>query len=95
MDNRTVAEAYTNAILEQLNAEIGASDYTVKSLALALDMDHNTFRRYTKGERAMPMVVLWSAINQLGVPQLVFAQRAQERYESSVSERRSGRGTEP
>ena len=86
VDNRTVAEAYTNGILEQLNAEIGASDYTVKSLVIALEMDHNTFRRYTKGERAMPMVTLWAAINQLGVSQLVFVQRAQERYESSTQD---------
>lgn len=86
MDNKKAAEAYTRAVLDQLNAEIGASDYTVKSLALAMGMDHNTFRRYAKGERPMPMVVLWAAINQLGIPQMVFAQRAQDRYESQEAE---------
>ncbi len=83
MDIKTAAEAYTQAVLDQLNAEIGASDYTVKSLALAMGMDHNTFRRYAKGDRAMPMVVLWAAIGQLGIPQLVFAQRAQDRFDNS------------
>ena len=86
MDKRIRAEAYTQAILDQLNAEIGASDYTIKSLALALDHDYNTYRRWANGERPMPMVVLWASIDQLGIPQLVFAQRAQDRFESSAGD---------
>jgi len=86
VDKNSRAEAYTKAILDQLNAEIGASDYTVKSLAGALEKDYNTFRRWVIGEKPMPMVVLWAAIDQLGIPQLVFAQRAQDRYENSAKE---------
>ncbi len=85
METTNRAEAYTKAIMDQLNAEIGASDFTVKSLAAAMGMDYNTFRRYVQGERPMPMVVLWSAIDQLEIPQLVFAERAQQRYESSAA----------
>ena len=84
MDNKETAAAYTAAILDQLNAEIGASDHTPKSLARALEMDYGTFLRYTKGERPMPMIVLWQAVSALGVPQLVFAQRAQERFETQA-----------
>lgn len=79
MPNNDRARTYTEAVLAQLNAEIAAHDTTVKDLAGELGMDYNTFRRYTKGERDMPMPVLWDAIAALGIDELTFITRAKER----------------
>jgi len=75
------AAKYTEAVLAQLNAEISAAGTDVKSLAGRLQMDYNTFRRYTIGERPMPMTVLWSALEALGVDEVVFIDRAKARNE--------------
>lgn len=85
----TKAEAFAQAMLDQLNAEIGASGYTIKSLAKAEGRDYNTFRRYVKGERPMPMIDLWSAIDRLGIDQVEFARRALDRVSTVEQAHRS------
>lgn len=81
MDKLIRAQKRNESVLKQLEAEIGASDYTVKSLAAAIGKDYITFRRYVRGERPMPMNVLWDALEALDVPEEVFFRRARERFE--------------
>jgi transcriptional regulator with XRE-family HTH domain len=77
------ASAYTAAILEQLNAEIAARDSNVKALAKRMNMDYGTLRRYTEGERPLPMTKLWQALDTLGIDYGVFTRRASERLEEN------------
>lgn len=86
------ASAYTAAILEQLNAEIAARDSNVKALAKRMGVDYGTFRRYTEGERPMPMTRLWQALDTLGIDYGVFTRRASERLEEN---RASGKKADP
>jgi transcriptional regulator with XRE-family HTH domain len=83
VDNEERANAYTAAILEQLNAEIAARDLNVKALAKLMGMDYGTFRRYTEGLRPLPMTKLWQALDILGIDYGVFTRRASERLEEN------------
>lgn len=81
MENKSRAQKRSQAVVDQLNAEIGASRYNVKSLAEAMGVDYYTFRRYTKGERELPMNVLWNAIDALGISEETFFRRVLDRFE--------------
>jgi len=75
------AEQYQDAVLGQLNAEMSAKGYNVKTLAAAVGKDYNTFRRWMNGEREIPIRMLWRTIAALGVPAEVFTDRARRRLE--------------
>lgn len=81
VDTTNRAKTYTDAVLAQLNAEITAHDMTVKSVAIAMGSDYNTFRRYATGERPMPMHVYWSALDVIGIDEEVFIRRARDRFQ--------------
>ena len=81
MQNIDKAQQYQNAVLAQLNAEIAAKDQTPKSVAAALEIDYNTFRRYLKGERAIPMTILWATLETLELAEDVFVTRARQRFQ--------------
>lgn len=81
MELQERARKYTESVLAQLNAEISAAGSDVKSIAGRLKMDYNTFRRYTIGERPMPMHVLWAALEVLEVDEVAFIDRAKARNE--------------
>lgn len=82
MNAQDRAEALTRAVIEQLNAEIAAKGQTVKSVAILLGRDYNTYRRYLTGERPLTTSTLWATLEALGVDEAVFMRRARERYES-------------
>jgi hypothetical protein len=69
----------TQAVLKQLAAEIAAHDYTAASLARALDRDPNTFRRWMRGEREMPLPVLAAILSHLDLDPAEFMTRARAR----------------
>jgi transcriptional regulator with XRE-family HTH domain len=69
----------TKKVLAQLEAETAAHGFSMKSLALQMGRPYNTFRRYVKGERAMPADDLLDALDALGVSYSDFMRRAAER----------------
>lgn len=81
MDVSDKAAQTTAAVLAQLTAEATAHGYTVKSLALEMGQDYNTFRRWANGERDFPLQVLMQALQTIGVAPEVFMQRATDRQE--------------
>jgi hypothetical protein len=70
----------TQAALDQLNAEIAARGQTAKSVAAMLDMNYDTFLRYTSGKREMPPDVLNLSLDALHLDAGVFWSRAVDRY---------------
>jgi transcriptional regulator with XRE-family HTH domain len=83
VNNSDRAKAYQDAVLAQLNAEIAAHDHTIRSLAVAMDIDYNTLRRYMLGERSIPMTTLWAVLGTLEVEEGTFMARAKERFQSN------------
>jgi transcriptional regulator with XRE-family HTH domain len=80
--NKESEAAKTNAaIFAQLNAEMKAHHFNVKTLAAALEVDYNTFRRYMNGERDFPLMTLWATLEVLETPLDVFTAAAKERLE--------------
>lgn len=71
--------ARTRKVLAQLEAEIAANQMTMKGLAEKMGRPYNTFRRYVKGERALPADDLLDALDALGVGYADFMRRASER----------------
>ena len=69
----------TEAILDQLRAEISAHGTTVKDTATVMEIDYWTFRKYVKGERDMPLDVLTRALDALGLDYPTFVRRASGR----------------
>jgi transcriptional regulator with XRE-family HTH domain len=69
----------TQALLQQLRAELSAHDQTVTSIARQLDRNYDTIRRYVMGERDMPLEVLWSILDALDVDAESFMRRTRER----------------
>lgn len=76
----------TDAILEQLRAEISASETSVKATADTMGMDYWTFRKYVKGEREMPLDVLTRALEVLGLDYSTFVRRASGRLPAPQAE---------
>lgn len=73
---------YSEAVLEQLNAEIGANpNLTDKAIAGKIGMDYNTLRRYLRGERKMPLHVFWGVLSALDIEESTFLTRARTRLE--------------
>lgn len=79
MDVSDKAAQTTAAVLAQLSAEATAHGYTVKSLALAMGQDYNTYRRWANGERDFPLAMLMQSLQTIGIEPDVFMQRAADR----------------
>lgn len=79
MDVSNQAAQTTAAVLAQLIAEATAHGFTVKSLALAMGQDYNTYRRWANGERDFPLPMLMQSLQTIGIAPDVFMQRAADR----------------
>lgn len=60
-------DALQDAIIDQLNAEIGASGRSMSSLASEIGRPYDSTRNYLKKERAMPLRVFIEMCAALGV----------------------------
>jgi transcriptional regulator with XRE-family HTH domain len=69
----------TKKVLAQLEAEMAAHGLTMKDVAEQTGRPYNTFRRYVKGERAMPADDLLDSLDAIGVGYADFMRRAAER----------------
>lgn len=72
---------FTDAVIAQLNAEIGASEYSARSLAKKMGISYGVFLRYLTGERDIPLQVMFNAITALALDADQFIKRAQARAE--------------
>jgi hypothetical protein len=70
---------FTRAVLAQLKAELGTSDYSMRSLAAAMGEPYGTIRLYIIGERDMPVWALGKILETLSVDPEKFMQRAKDR----------------
>lgn len=73
------AQRQAEASIAQLDAEIRASSFSMKSLAAAIGIDYLTFRRYLRGQRQMPTPILLMALDALGISGHAFFDRAAAR----------------
>lgn len=73
---------FTRAILTQLKAELGSSDFSMRSLAAAMGEPYGTIRHYIIGERDMPVWALGQMLDVMGVDYEVFMKRAKDRLET-------------
>lgn len=81
VDNRAQYETFSAAVLGELNGAITAAGMNVTSMAKRLGMDYNTLRRYLSGEREIPVLVLYAAIDQLPIDEAELFRRARARFE--------------
>lgn len=79
MDSKSRAEQRSAAVIAQLNAELGASSFTKKSLAKEIGVDYSALRNYLDGVRPLSISVLMRALDALGTDPAVFTARAMER----------------
>lgn len=69
----------SEATVDQLDAEIRASSFSMKSLAAEIGIDYLTLRRYLRGQRQMPTPILLMALDALGISGHAFFDRAAAR----------------
>lgn len=67
------------AIIEQLNAELGAKNLSMKDLAKAMGRPYDSTRNYLRGERAMPLGVFIEIAAVLGLAPDEMIKRARQR----------------
>lgn len=71
--------AFEAAIIDQLNAELGAAGMSMKDFAQKMGRPYDSTRNYLKRERAMPLSVFLQAADVLGVTPDQIIRRAEER----------------
>ncbi|MGX9348117.1 hypothetical protein [Microbacterium sp. KNMS] len=67
------------AIIDQLNAELGAAGMSMKELAMAIGRPYDSTRNYLRKERAMPLVVFIECAAALHIPADEIIARARRR----------------
>jgi hypothetical protein len=72
-------DALQSAIIDQINAELGATSMTMKELAAAIGRPYDSTRNYLKKERSMPLGVFLECAAALGVDSGTIIARARER----------------
>jgi len=72
--------ALQSAVVDQLNAEIGAHQWSIADLARKMGRPYDSTRNYMTKERAMPLEFLLQAATTVGVPveEIVARARAQQ-----------------
>lgn len=75
----TEDDALQSAIIDQLNAELGASGMTMKKLAAAIGRPYDSTRNYLKKERSMPLGIFIECAAALGLEPVAVITRARER----------------
>jgi transcriptional regulator with XRE-family HTH domain len=81
VDNPEAYESFSAAVIAQLNAEIAGAGLKRAELARKLGMDYVTLGRYLKGEREIPVIVLYAIIDQLPIDEAGLFKLARERYD--------------
>lgn len=69
------------ALVAQVKAEMGAQDMRQKDMAAKVGMQTSTLSRYLSGERDIPMPVVFSFADALGLSVIELVQRAERRLE--------------
>lgn len=67
------------AIIDQLNAELGASGVSMKDLAAKINRPYDSTRNYLKKERSMPLGIFLECAAALGVSPDELIARARQR----------------
>jgi len=67
------------AIIDQLNAELGASTMSMKQLAAAIGRPYDSTRNYLRKERNMPLGIFIECATVLGVSPDTIIARARQR----------------
>lgn len=79
VSTESASTPFTEAVIAQLNAEIGASSFSKRSLAQEMGEPYGTILRYLNGERDLPVWVLGRILEVLKVDPEKFMQRAKDR----------------
>lgn len=72
-------EAFADAIVDQINAELGAAGVTMKDLAKMLDRPYDSTRNYLKKERTLPFGIFLEMARVLDVAPEEVIKRARGR----------------
>ena len=72
-------EALANAIVDQLNAELGASSLSMRQLAKQIGRPYDSTRNYLKKERQLPFGVFFEIATALNVAPEEIIKRARQR----------------
>lgn len=68
-----------SAIIDQLNAELGAASMSINTLAGRMSRPYDSTRNYLRKERPMPLAVFLECATALGVDPTVIIERARQR----------------
>lgn len=74
-------DALADAIIDQINAELGASSLSIRELAKRLSRPYDSTRNYLKKERPLPFGVFLEIANNIGVPAEEIIRRARARMQ--------------
>ena len=72
-------DALQDAVIDQLNAEIGATGTNMKDLAKAIGRPYDSTRNYLRKERALPFGVFFEICTALRIPADEVIRRARQR----------------
>ena len=67
------------AIVDQLNAELGAAGISVKEMAKKLGRPYDSTRNYLRKERTIPFLLVLECAKELGIPTETIIARARQR----------------
>ncbi len=74
-------DALQSAIIDQINAELGASGINMKQFAAILGKPYDSTRNYLRKERSMPLGFFLEIAGALNVDVTVIVERAKQRLE--------------
>ena len=74
-------QPWSEAVVAQINAEIAGAGLNRAELARKIDVNYVQLGRYLKGEREIPMRVLYAIIEQLPIDEATLFRRARERFD--------------
>ena len=72
-------EALANAIVDQINAELGASSLSMRQLAKKIGRPYDSTRNYLKKERPLPFGIFFEIATAISVPAEEIISRARAR----------------
>lgn len=75
-------ESFSAAVIAQLNAELGAAGLSRAEVARNIGVDYKQLGRYLKGEREIPVKVLYAIVDELPIDEAKLFRRARERFDA-------------
>lgn len=72
-------EMLAAAIIDQINAELGAANMSISQLAKIIDRPYDSTRNYLKKERQIPFTLFFEIVAAVGVAPEDVIKRARER----------------